>query len=76
MARRGGAAGAGKKPARGKRGKDAELEVEEAPEAPGAPAARDGFETSLLVGAFVALLLAFIMIQMKLSSDYGAGLFG
>ena len=72
MARRGGGA---KKPARGKRGKDADFEVEDAA-GPSAPATRDGFETSLLVGAFVALLLAFIMIQMKLSSDYGMGLFG
>ena len=76
MARRGGAAGGATKPARGKRGKDAELEVEEAPEAPPAALARDGFETALLMGALVALVLAFVMIQMKLSSDYGAGLFG
>jgi len=72
MARRGGGA---KKAARGKRRRDAELEVEETG-APAAPQTRDGFETSLLVGAFVALLLTFIMLQMKLSSDYGAGLFG
>lgn len=64
-----------KTPARKGRGREAEasgeFEVQDVEAAPAKPAA--GIETWLVFVTFAALIAAFVMINLKMRADFGAG---